>query len=899
MKADTGLNTGQLIKAYAPVSLGALSARHAGKSLVLALSLAGSAQAQIIDDPVAYWDFQEAAGMLENRVMPGPYHNAAVLKGLPASGVLPGEAGIAGNALLLDGASALRLPYHQDNLGQSFTLALWYWQATNDTRQAVYQSQDNWDVTYEATGNNSVFASYIGQVWAGTLTTGLKEWVHLAHVFSTVSGTTTLSVYTNGVLAQTKTASAATVFKTYQIRALNVGASRSGDRLFKGMLDELALYGRALSADEVQALHLRGLAGQGLSVTPAAWPRIELNGLRAFSLNMDAAAPAGVYQNGWLRDDIQAPPDNQLLPEQAARLDDTAGHADGPFHAQAVPPKLRVPIEAAGLGQVTQGDFTIEAFFRSRENDRGILIGCFAADYSLSALNLELQNANDGVRLYVQPSLAGRTIVDLKVASGTNIRDGAWHHLAGVRRDGKMVVHVDGVQVGETNDTAGAFTLTSPYFYLKGDSRSDVTVFNGDLENARLWTRGLSSNEVASLAAGSLPGEGLVATNDMLAEYVGAYSPYNATYAAPKYRTALVPPLTHVTRGEFSVESWFRTTNAARGVLIGCYTNNTAVGCFNLELYTKDNVRLYVQPGSGSGFSITDLISSEAAFDIHDGQWHHAAGVVRGGSAYVYVDGQPAGTKAYASGTFTPNGIGGLFIGRDGRSGVGVPFNGELENTRLWRRALTDGEVASLATNALPGDPSVAVEGLVAEYDYHFPTNSLRNAGYAGARFARTFITGTNTLSLVFSGVPPHKEIGLGALVSQLDSLEPSTSSDSFALLVDGAEVLYARLGSGTAASPAIVSLRLMGQAADTQLLADCQTFGGENLFYCGGTADFDEHVYDLSQLDALQRIPHAGSTLTLEIVGLQDQQGGDESFGIDQIELTVPPLLGTIIMVN
>ena len=128
-----------------------------------------------------------------------------MLFGQPAVGVADGAAGIVGNALILDGTSAFRLPYHHDNLGRSFTIALWYWQQTQDTRQCLFQSRDNYTISYETTdGNRDVFGCHAGQEWAGDVKTGLQTWIHIAHTFSTVGNTVTLTVYSNGVQVVTK-----------------------------------------------------------------------------------------------------------------------------------------------------------------------------------------------------------------------------------------------------------------------------------------------------------------------------------------------------------------------------------------------------------------------------------------------------------------------------------------------------------------------------------------------------------------------------------------------------------------------------------------------------------------------------------------------------------------------
>jgi hypothetical protein len=56
--------------------------------------------------------------------------------------------------------------------------------------------------------------------------------------------------------------------------------------------------------------------------------------------------------------------------------------------------------------------------------------------------------------------------------------------------------------------------------------------------------------------------------------------------------------------------------------------------------------------------------------------------------------------------------------------------------------------------------------------------------------------------------------------------------------------------------------------------------------------------VYDLTSLEALQVIPHTGSTLTLELVGIHDAGGENEGFGIEQIQLNVIPPSGTLILI-
>jgi len=96
-----------------------------------------------------------------------------------------------------------------------------------------------------------------------------------------------------------------------------------------------------------------------------------------------------------------------------------------------------------------------------------------------------------------------------------------------------------------------------------------------------------------------------------------------------------------------------------------------------------------------------DLLSTML---VNDGQWHHVAGVFDSGQMILYIDGK---IDALASGGST-SGTGTTrygFIGSqseaavfDGnRSGTPGPFDGDLDDVRIYERALSQAEIANLA----------------------------------------------------------------------------------------------------------------------------------------------------------------------------------------------------------
>ncbi len=188
-------------------------------------------------------------------------------------------------------------------------------------------------------------------------------------------------------------------------------------------------------------------------------------------------------------------------------------------------PSLHVPITPP-LRSITQGDFTLELWFRTTDKGRNILLGNYASN-DAGALNLELHTQNR-VRLFLQPAGGGRTMdINVKADSLTiDARDGRWHHLAGIRRDNTVYLYLDGRLAGHRADQAGAFDLQGNMFFIGRDTRTGDTAFNGDLAQVRFWQRGFTQEEAAGNDA-SAPRS----RDGLLAEYLFSEGPVVDTAA--------------------------------------------------------------------------------------------------------------------------------------------------------------------------------------------------------------------------------------------------------------------------------------------------------------------------------------------------------------------------------
>jgi hypothetical protein len=211
-------------------------------------------------------------------------------------------------------------------LGSSFAISAWFFlqpDADNSGADAaifrdyVFESADldNFDVSFgtsDATG--TTFVSWIGGTSgaqnAGTLAPG--QWHHVVHVFSPSGANTALDVYVNGVKVG---ATVSTATANMNFTSLNFGAARTGIRVFDGMLDEVGVWGRSLTANDVTELYQRGTESLALTADLAAaskaFVRVESSdplmgqtfGSGLYDLNevalIEAEPALGHLFNGW------------------------------------------------------------------------------------------------------------------------------------------------------------------------------------------------------------------------------------------------------------------------------------------------------------------------------------------------------------------------------------------------------------------------------------------------------------------------------------------------------------------------------------------------------------------------------------------------------------------------
>ena len=133
--------------------------------------------------------------------------------------------------------------------------------------------------------------------------------------------------------------------------------------------------------------------------------------------------------------------------------------------------------------------------------------------------------------------------------------------------------------------------------------------------------------------------------------------------------------------GDYSVSCWVKTTDTSGYRCFFC------IGEYDPGFYLRNGDQVCV-------YDENDILSDDN-LDTDDGTWHHVA-IVREGTGTdelkFYLDGTAVGTATHSDSISNANT---LYIGAT-RWNDEV-FNGELDDVRLYTRALTSAEVQCLA----------------------------------------------------------------------------------------------------------------------------------------------------------------------------------------------------------
>jgi hypothetical protein len=169
------------------------------------------------------------------------------------------------------------------------------------------------------------------------------------------------------------------------------------------------------------------------------------------------------------------------------------------------------------------------------------------------------------------------------------------------------------------------------------------------------------------------------------------YEPYG-TFTGSNYIDEPSSSSLQLTR--FSVASWFKTsTNFVSNAIIvnkgGSGSDSTGQNMnYGITMSTTENIVAEFETRTG----VDHFITSPNKYN--DGQWHYAVGTYDGTTLRLYIDGVQVASKTTGGAVPDNTGTQPVRVGANSRAADRF-FTGNVDEVRVWNRALTSTEVSS------------------------------------------------------------------------------------------------------------------------------------------------------------------------------------------------------------
>jgi len=662
-----------------------------------------TAEAGIIFKPVfqaglvGYWNFQEGAGI--NVYDKTGYDNDGTWAGT-GSHWANGKIGEGGNFNGSNDYVNVGNPAELQ-LGNTGTLSLWLKFSSNNAPNGVISKNEGVGDTNGYmiwVGSESPGNVIIGEICNGSSNNRIQNSVSLNdnnwhHIVFAWDGSF-LYLYIDGVSAATPVAQ--TLTPVSNVYDLHIGKISSSVYYYGGKIDEVRIYNRALSADEVQRVYK-------LSQPKfLAAPRNGLVGYWSFEEGI-----------GTKVHDYSGNGNHGTWNGSGSHWADGKFGKGGNFNGSG---------DYVAMGDVLNfgtGDFTITAWIKHVQSAtfpywEGIVDKCWSTNWSF-------YGTREGYSSIPCIGFAIAGNYSTERSGATPVTDGKWHHVAVVAdRDNVATFYVDGKVDGDTFNISGSSSVNlssgSGYTVRLGMQDCNNMYWNGSIDEVRTYNRALETSEITALYNSGLQKINASQNNQLTNSLVGLWS-FNGpdidgneaidrsgngnngtiTGATPingKVGQALdfdgVDDYIVGTGYEYSIytmSAWIKVSGTIsnwKGIV--AYTDSSG------------NRREIGLNGSGTPIIVygSQKYKTSLGSDLDDNAWHYVVGTYDGSTAQLYIDGVSVslgseGTGGAAAGTNI------MWIGRLIPSTENnYRFTGKIDEVRIYNRVLTAQEVLRL-----------------------------------------------------------------------------------------------------------------------------------------------------------------------------------------------------------
>jgi len=540
------------------------------------------------------------------------------------------------------------------------------------------------------------------RIASGATSIGLNTWAHVVGIFD--DNGNTLRVYVNGV--QDGELTSVTGNPQSNTDPLNIGSNQ--DQLGKtinGLIDDVRVYNRALSAGEVAALYNVGAA----KYTPPN--NLGLVGYWSFNEGTSTVAL-----------DYSGNKNKGTLTNGPAWVNGKQGKAlsfDG----------VNDYVQVANPTILQNQNITVSFWVKPGTQDNAIVAPIdFSHNWRVSPLAygswvIQSEDATTNRNYYFafnQGSGATSVYENNGAGAGIQYTTGVWQHIVYTKSGTTQRGYKDGALVWSP-----AVTTSSSVYYKSGlglrvggvVAYEGTREFNGQLDEVRVYNRALTPSEIKVLynvgAAKFAPpnNQGLVGywsfnegTSTIALDYSGNKNKgtlvNGPTWADGKQGKALnfdggndyvdVPDTPSISlTGNFALSVWIKTTSNSvqQGIIEKYTTTPPSISGYLIRIRSDGKLQAFSVNSAGT------LGSATSNTVITTNVWHYVAAVYDGATMKIYLDGVQ---DVSASDTINPDdGSGTLKIGARGDDAL-TPFSGSIDDVRVYNRALPADEIQKL-----------------------------------------------------------------------------------------------------------------------------------------------------------------------------------------------------------
>lgn len=308
-----------------------------------------------------------------------------------------------------------------------------------------------------------------------------NRWSHVAMVYDASSPNVTF--YLNGVASSPSGGALySSDLSTFTIAGNAVGGTTTKPSL-NGLVDEVAVYDRALSSNEIQAIYNAGSAGK----------------CKPWCLPLSPGCVARWTGDG-NANDIQGA--NHGTPMGGAGF--AAGKVGQSFSFDGVDDWVVIP-HTPTIDFGRNDSFSVEFWLRpSVSTSRMVFLMKNASAYPYTGYYFDIHAPAPNCLRFILDG--GAPQVEIIDHDDNRMSDGLWHHVAGVvdRASNMAFLYLDGTRVA-SGSVAEIESLQNGDPLLLGIQIGNFNRYRGELDELSIYHRALTSNEIAAIyAAGSV-----------------------------------------------------------------------------------------------------------------------------------------------------------------------------------------------------------------------------------------------------------------------------------------------------------------------------------------------------------------------------------------------------------